>query len=89
MRKTNKWFENGERAYEKGYYGKAFYWFKKAAQQGNHKAMKRLGDMYIHGRSVKKDDARALDWYREAAWKGDGEASYLFEQMIHAIELSI
>ena len=86
---TDVWFENGEKAYKKGLYGRALSWLLKAAEQGDHRAMKRLGDMYYRGDGVKEDIGKALDWYRKAFHNGNGEAGRLEEQIIHVINLSI
>lgn len=86
---TNQWLENGENAYKKGLYEKAFMWFQKAAQQDDHRALKRLGDMYYYGNGVEEDYGKALDYYQAAEAKGNQEAGRLYEQVLHVINLSI
>ena len=47
---------------------------RKAAEQGNAKAMTSLGYAYHFGRVVNKDDVEALKWWSKAAERGDVEA---------------
>lgn len=52
-------------------YQKAFYWFRKAALQGNASAENNLGVAYNHGQGVAQNQAKALYWYRKAAQQGN------------------
>ncbi|MDD3535010.1 MAG: tetratricopeptide repeat protein [Candidatus Cloacimonetes bacterium] len=52
----------------------AFFWMKKAADQGNTEAEFYLGFLYSGGIGVKKDPAEAFQWYKKAADKGDPDA---------------
>lgn len=87
--KGNQGFEDGERAYKAGDYKKALLCFMKAAEQGDHRALKRLGDMYSCGRGVEEDYGKALDYYKEADAKGNPEADYYYNQIIHILELML
>ncbi len=65
-----------ERALESGDTGNAFKWFSAAAEQGDAQAQLRLGDLYVDGRGVIRDSAKAAHWYAlavgrsaEAQWK--------------------
>jgi TPR repeat protein len=64
------------RAYHQGGHGvpidfaKALDLYRKAAAQGNAKAMYNLGYMYHHGQGVVQDDATAEPWFQKAADKG-------------------
>lgn len=89
MNELNKWVENGEKAYKNGLYGRAFYWFRKAAEQGDDRALKRLGDMYYYGRGVEEHYGKALDYYQAAEANGNAQAGYLYDQVLHVINLSI
>ena len=64
---SDKWFENGEKAYEKGLYGRALKWFSKAAEQGDDRALKRLGDMYYYGYGVVPKKKKAISLVQQAA----------------------
>ncbi|HEX5694592.1 MAG TPA: caspase family protein [Arenimonas sp.] len=48
-------------------YGMAFQWFKKAAEQGYGRAMINLGFLYEQGLGVDRNQAAALNLYREAS----------------------
>lgn len=50
------------------------YWTRKAAKNGNTKAMNQMGHMYYYGQGVKQDDKMALHWTLKAAEQGS-EAS--------------
>ena len=56
----------------------AFRWFKRSAEQGfiahSFSAQYELGQMYEQGKGVKKDRAKAIEWYRKAARLGHEEA---------------
>ena len=59
-------------AYWHGYgvavdYGRAVYWYSKAAEHGNAGAENGLGLAYSQGLGVPVDLARAVEWYRRAA----------------------
>ena len=49
-------------------------WLRKAAEQGDAKAQFLLGDMYVSGKGVTKDEVEAVRWLRKAAEQGDAEA---------------
>lgn len=51
-------------------YSKAFYWFSKAAQQGNAEAQHNIGAMYYNGYGVAKDPNKAVSWLCKAAAQG-------------------
>ncbi len=58
-------------------YEKAGEWYRKAADQGNIKAMNNLGILFLEGRGIQKNEAEAYKWIRMAAEKGDPRSSYL------------
>ena len=47
-------------------YARAFEWYKKAAENGNIRAMDYLGDMYKNGDGVVRDKQKAEEWKRKA-----------------------
>ena len=57
-------------------YKKAFELHEKAARQNYAPAKTRLGDFYFYGYGVKKDPAKQLYWYKEAAKQNDLRAIY-------------
>ncbi len=69
-------FDDGESAYDKGDYAKAYKEFKKLADQGDAEAQSRLGEMYANGQGVPQDYAKAVKWYRKAAEQGYDEAQF-------------
>jgi len=56
--------------------GKAAQCFLEAAKQGNAEAQRRLADLYIQGRGVKRSFKDASHWYLEAAEQGDFKAQF-------------
>jgi uncharacterized protein len=56
--------------------GKAVFWFRKAADQGNNGAQFGLGHCYSSGVGITKDPAEAVKWYRKAAEQGNADAHY-------------
>jgi len=54
----------------------AFYWFQKAAKQGNPYAANELGYLYASGKGVAQNYQLALEWYQLAADAGIPSAKY-------------
>jgi len=49
----------------------AMIWFRKAAENGNIDAQRKIGDCYFYGQGVPKDEAEAEKWYRKSRrWQG-------------------
>ena len=55
-------------------YQEALAWYKKAASQGNARAMVDIGDMYKRGKGVLANLQEAFNWFSKAAELGDGDA---------------
>ncbi|KAG0231919.1 hypothetical protein BGW41_002002 [Actinomortierella wolfii] len=54
----------------------AFYWYLRAAKQGNMLAQYRLGEVYFQGKGTPQSDTEACTWYRRSAEQGCGEAQF-------------
>jgi TPR repeat protein len=54
--------------------GEALLWYERAAQLGDERAMRRLGDAARDGEWGSPDWEKAFGWYLKAAEKGDGRA---------------
>ena len=64
-------------AYQRGQYKTAFDLATKRVQEtGDPKAMTMLGELYANAMGVKRDYAKAADWYKRAADGGDREAMF-------------
>lgn len=63
-------FDRGFENSESGQYEDAFYWYKKAAEQGHVIAQNNLALAYAEGQGVKKDNFQAVAWVRKAAEQG-------------------
>jgi TPR repeat protein len=69
-------------AYQTGFYKTAFnYATLRAEQKNDPSAMTMLGELYANGQGVKRDYAKAIDWYTKAAGLGDREAMYQLAMM--------
>ena len=53
---------------------KALTWYGRAAERGDVRAQRAIGDTYHHGWGVPVDRAEAVKWYRLAAERGDVKA---------------
>ena len=63
-------WDDGVAAYAAGDYATAYReWFPRA-EQGDAKAQYNLGVIHANGKSVPKNDAEAVKWYRKAAEQG-------------------
>ena len=49
---------------------------KESAAQGNPIAQIELGEKYLHGDGVPKDDIKAVEWYQKSAAQGNKQAQY-------------
>ena len=64
-------------AYQRGFYKTAFdLAIKRAQENGDPKAMTMLGELYANGFGLKRDDAKAVAWYKRGADAGDREAMF-------------
>ena len=67
----------------------AFFWYHKAAEQGDHLAQYNLAGMYQNGQGVERNLQKAFDWYHKAAEQGNASAQFRLAQIetaIHSIE---
>ena len=64
-------------AYQRGFYITAFaIATRRVEEKGDVRAMTLLGELYARGYGIARDDAKAADWYRLAADRGDREAMF-------------
>ena len=54
----------------------AFYWYEKAASQGNASAQSNVAVLYYHGFGVPKDYEKAVYWDKKSANQGFSEAQF-------------
>ena len=52
----------------------ALKWYRTSAELGDINAQRILGEMYLKGQNVQKDDAEAANWFGKAARQGDPKA---------------
>ena len=69
--------KDGEAAYFAGNYAKAMTILQPLASSGDACAQYQLGEMYMQGRGVPEDKARALDLFRKAAAQGNEKAKVM------------
>src|SRR5688500_7879300 len=58
------------------YNHKTFYWYQKAAENGDIGAQYNLALSYKNGEGTEKDLEKAFYWYQKAAENGDIDAQY-------------
>ena len=64
-------------AFQRGYYISAFALATDRVNQKNDvKAMTLLGEIYANGLGIRQDDAKAAEWYKLAADRGDRDAIF-------------
>src|SRR3954463_9678392 len=63
-------------AYQKQQYATALKLFEAAAQKGDREAQHTLAFMYRDGKGTKRNDAKAIAWYRKSAEQGYAPAAY-------------
>jgi uncharacterized protein len=69
-------FNNGLDAFNAGDYPTAFSTWWPLAKAGDAKSEASLGFMYYSGKGVRRDDQRALFWFRRAAEAGQPTAQF-------------
>jgi TPR repeat protein len=74
-------YDAGYAAYTKNDYATALRHLKPLAKQGDAKAQRWLGAMYLHGYGVTKDYKEAARWYRKAAEQGHVLAQYWLTEL--------
>jgi TPR repeat protein len=52
-------------------YGKAYYWYQQASNQGHAQAARRIGYMYENEHGLKKDLEKAFYWHKLTAKRGN------------------
>lgn len=57
--------------YKMGQYKKAFEAWMALAQKGNSQGMLNVGNMYLAGEGVEKDQKKAIEWYKKGGQLGD------------------
>ena len=60
---------------------KAMWYFENAAKQGNSAAEYRLGKLYLYGKEVRRDEAKAMDYLTAASEHGNTFARELLERI--------
>ena len=63
-------------AFQRGYFLTALQYATDGATAGNPPSMTLLGELYANGLGVPQDDAKAADWYKLAAARGDRNAMF-------------
>ena len=64
----------------------AFYWFEKAAKQGDPVAAHYLARAYAKGSGTHRDPKQVIHWYREAALGSNSSARNKLVSLLHAAE---
>ena len=63
-------FNKGYEAWKKKDFTQAFKWFKESAVEGNAQAQNWLGECYLKGEGVEKNETQAFTWYKSSATLG-------------------
>jgi clan AA aspartic protease (TIGR02281 family) len=71
----------GEAAYARGDYVKAYKEFKALAEQGDARMQFKVGQMNVNGTGVPQDNVEAVKWYHMAAEQGHGGAQIFLARM--------
>jgi TPR repeat protein len=71
---------NGLQSYMVGDYAKALKTFEAAAKKNDGCAQFQLGMMHMYGRGTKKDDAKAIEWFKKSAASGFEKAQMQLSQ---------
>lgn len=58
-------------------YERAMEWYKKAAEHGESTSACSVGEMYLKGEGVQKDESKAFEWFQKAVDMGSVYGQYL------------
>ncbi len=72
----NKYLILGNESYDLQNYKEAFFWYNKAASEGDIEAQNKLGHMYASGKGTDPDLDNAIVWYEKAAKAGNADAQF-------------
>lgn len=70
-----EWFYNGTGVFPKDR-DLSFYWYRKAAENGENESQFRISNMYFTGYGIEKDPRKGFMWCKKAAEQGYQEAQY-------------
>ena len=70
------YYKTGNSLYSQKVYGEAFIYWEMAAKGGHAPSMYNLGVLYCNGQGVEQDVETALDWFLNAADKGNADAAF-------------
>ena len=76
LNETEKEFNAGLAALQRGHYATAYRAWIDIAQAGNLRAKSNIGYLYEHGLGVSQNYTKAMEWYHEAADAGLSEAQH-------------
>ena len=68
-------------AYQRGQYKTAFDLASARAKTGDAKAMTMLGELYSNAMGIRRDYAKAVEWYKRASDAGDREAMFALARL--------
>ena len=68
------WYWLTDRVKTRGHARRAYFWFRRCAEQGHVPSQGQVGDMLLSGEGVRKDVKEAVRWLRLAAAAGDTDA---------------
>jgi TPR repeat protein len=71
--------KDGQAAVDAGDYAKARTIFEPLAAKGDACAQYQLGEIYMQGKGVPADKAKAHDFFKEAATQGDPKAKLMVD----------
>ncbi len=72
-------YQDGEGTHQD--YDKAFYWYKKSAEEGCTIAMFNLAESYRKGEGTQVDLNEAIAWYNKSAEEGNEDAKNALKEL--------
>lgn len=67
---------DAQAAFDRGKYATALELWQPLAEQGDPEAQSGLGNLYVGGYGVARDEAAAMAWFRKAAEQGDARGQF-------------
>lgn len=76
--------QDAQAAYDRGKYAAALDLWQPLADQGNADAQAGLGNMYLGGYGVARDEGSAMAWFRKAAEQGHARSQFSVGSLYYA-----
>jgi len=80
---ANHFYDEAKAEFQAGRNADAAQWFHRAAQLGETRSMVQLGQLYLNGKGLTRNENEAMQWFQKAADAGDPSGMFFLGGMYH------